>query len=101
MAKIPITKDDFLKTVSKWISLAIGEEPDEVCGFCIAKRRTMEYIPCKGHCLVYHLCGKVDSPYARYESSHLDEERHQAALELLEGLYEIGLKLGYVKDVED
>jgi len=106
--KIPVTKEQFFDSVDTWIWRLTHEGSKYDCGFCKAKneankRARVYYFSCS-ECLAYELCysgysPSGYSPYYRYCTSLVfKEDYEQAILEILEGLYKIGVKLGFYND---
>lgn len=100
--KIPITEEQFFDSVDSWIWRLTYEGGVYGCGFCKAKneadrKASVRIFGC-GRCLAYELCQGGDSPYDRYLGCDSQESCEQAILEILEGLYEIGVKLGFYYD---
>ena len=100
--KIPVTEEQFFDSVDTWIWRLTHEGDTYECGFCKArnevnKRARIRFHGCSD-CLAFELCLSVDSPYNKYLYSDTPDE--QPILEILEGLYEIGVKLGLYPKME-
>jgi hypothetical protein len=100
--KIPITEEQFFDSVDSWIWELTGEGSHYRCGFCKAKDEAnkgglVHYTGCS-KCLAFELCFPSGSPYYKSRFSDSEEDYKQAVMEVLEGLYEIGVKLGFYND---
>jgi len=93
--KIMVSEEQFFDTVDRWICFLTGEGRLAACGFCGAMSSAM-CSDCAEACLVYELCRPEDSPYNRWcRSDRGSEEGRQAVLEILSGICEVGVMLGY------
>jgi hypothetical protein len=102
--KIPVTEGQFFDSVDSWIWRLTGEGSIHGCGFCEAKYEAdkkvrIRTLGCK-RCLVYELCCSGDSPYDKTAFPDSQEDYEQGILEILEGLYKIGVKLGFYEKSE-
>jgi hypothetical protein len=107
--KFNVTKEEYEKTVQRWIELATERTTLLGCGFCDARTRQVEtdvpYQPntlftgCE-HCELYpEHCGTLNTTvYNTFDKFVLSrgETKRQAALEMLEALYNYGVKHGYI-----
>jgi hypothetical protein len=96
--KIPVTEEQFFDSVDSWIWELTGEGSHYSCGFCKAKdeanRKSRVNLGCS-ECLAFELCFPSGSPYYKSRFPDSEEDYKQAVMEVLEGLYEIGVKLGF------
>lgn len=104
--KLSVTEEQFLRTVEKWMFLAgqLDYVPLLSCGFCEAVTDAGiagEDVGCEDcYCFEEKLCNLSGSVYNHWQDAMNLEEKVQAALEMLEGLYRIGVKLGFYKEEE-
>ena len=107
---VPLSKEQFEQSVSRWIHEATGEDEYYRCGFCDAIDTANESLPetemydCRNCALNPKYCGfdiGIESAYVRWDRAETVEVQRQAALELLEGLYDYGVAHGYIDPAVD
>jgi hypothetical protein len=107
--EIPVTKEQFENTVDRWIKLMLGlpcvnNEGNYIyCGFCDAMNADKTQ-SCNYCALIPKYCGGEKSAYNRWEIAEMKNQHKiakQAALELLEGLYDYGVKHGFIDPCGD
>jgi len=96
------TKCEFFDSVDTWIYRLTGDGEPYSCGFCLTHDRVDRSMGTitrchSGSCMVSSLC---ENEYNVWSIHPLNRAKLQANLRILEGLYIIGLDLGYFKKLE-
>jgi len=107
--EIPVTKEQFEQSVERWIGRLYNKPSGGlICGFCEAQAIESaikeDYISCSCCGLYPKICGHVNSVYEHWVyGNHYndDHKKQQACLELLEGLYDYGVKHGFIDPCGD
>jgi hypothetical protein len=102
----PVTKSQFEKTVQRWMDYAFKNSTSLDCGFCEASGRARKKDKLCGcsHCALnpYYCGGSCDlTVWDRWAMASNEFDRTQAALEMLEGLYDYGVKAGFIDPCAD